>query len=185
MKQVLAVLAVMLLALPAAAQHQNNHFYVGAGLSSPTGSAGDGWNMGFHLQGGYGIPVSPQVEIVPAIGYHTFGFDDQGTSASGGGLSVLMLGADAKVAFSQTHQKTSPFFLGGLGIGSAHISDLTIPGAGTVPGDSETKLYFNIGAGLDIQSSPTMAIVVEARYINVATSGSSISFLPITVGLRF
>jgi hypothetical protein len=186
MKNALVVFAIVLLALSAgAAESKHMPVYIGAGFSVPTGDAGDGWNVGFHGQVGFGIAAGPRIEIIPTVGYHTFALDKQGTTVSGGGLSVLMFGGDCKISFVDARQKTAPYILGGLGVGNAKISDVTIPGYGTLSGDSETKVYFNFGAGVDIGTASSTAFFVQGRFVSVSTSGSAITYIPLTVGLRF
>lgn len=187
MKRLTAVTGIMVLALAISvtAAEKKNHFYLGAGVGIPTGDAGDGWKMGFHGQGGLGFQASPTVEVIPVVAYHTFGLDDQGSGATGGTLNILMFGGDVKLGFGKEGSKTSPFVFGGAGMGNAKITDVTIPGFGTIKGDSETKVYFNFGGGLDIVSSDAMSFFVKASFVSVATSGSAVTYIPFTAGVRF
>lgn len=186
MKKFLVLVAILLLALSAGAKEAKHaRVYVGAGLGVPTGDAGDGWNTGFHGQVGLGFSAGPRLEIIPRLGYHSFSLDDQGLGISGGGLSVFMVGADAKLAFADAPKRTIPYAFGGLGLANASFGDMTIPGFGTVPGDSETKLYINVGGGLDFNNSSKTPFFAEARLVSVSTSGSSITYIPLTFGMRF
>jgi hypothetical protein len=51
-------------------------------------------------------------------------------------------------------------------------------------GGSETKLAFGAGGGI-LFSIGTMHAFLEGRYMSVQTSGSSLTFLPVTLGLMF
>ncbi|HEY6785565.1 MAG TPA: hypothetical protein VI159_11470, partial [Gemmatimonadales bacterium] len=49
---------------------------------------------------------------------------------------------------------------------------------------SETQFAFGVGAGVEMKMT-SMSLYLEAKYMNIATSGSATTFIPITVGLRF
>jgi opacity protein-like surface antigen len=187
LKKAIVALAVLLLTMPAGTtESKKTHVYIGAGLGIPTGNAGDGWNLGIHGQAGFGIAAGPHIEIIPTIGYHIFSLDKHGAWVIGGGLSVLMVGGDCKIFFVDAGKKIVPFIVGGLGAGIAKIDDLNTSGFGSLAGDNETKVYYNIGAGLDIKTSTSVAVsFIQVRFVSVMTSGSATTFIPITVGLRF
>ncbi|MGH7568399.1 MAG: hypothetical protein ACREL9_05400 [Gemmatimonadales bacterium] len=48
----------------------------------------------------------------------------------------------------------------------------------------ESKVGFGGGAGLRFPM-PSATLSVEARYMNISTSGSSLTFIPIIVGVSF
>jgi opacity protein-like surface antigen len=96
-----------------------------------------------------------------------------------------VFGAEMRYEFPMTNSSLSPYLLGGLGMGNVKIGDLDIPGYGTVPGASETKIAFNFGAGFGIKAGEAMSIFVEGRFLSVLTEGESMSFIPLTAGIRF
>lgn len=193
MKKVLwTVTFVLILALAASAQDAEKkvNLYLGAGASLPMGDLGDGWNFGLHGAGAVGFVVAPGFQILGKLEYHTFGIDDQGASGvDGGSFNALMFGGAGRYNFPTENSKISPFILGGLGMASATISDLTVedPILGTITFEfeSETKLYFEVGAGLDIAAGETMSIFIQGRYVSIQTEGSAAAFIPFTVGLKF
>lgn len=194
MKRVVLTIA-MILALTVGVAAQDDatkmwNFYLGAGAALPTGDLGDGWNLGLHGTGAFGYVVGPGFQILGKIEYHTFGIDDGGLSGvDGGSFNALMFGGAARYNFPTENSKISPFILGGLGIASATISDLTVDdpilGPMTFKFESETKLYIEVGAGLDIASGETMSFFVQGRYVSIQTEGSAAAYIPFTFGLKF
>ncbi len=184
---VLTVLAVLVAGYLAVPQVQAQEaakpmsFYLGGGLSVPTGDLGDGWKLGFHGLGRVGFNVAPKLDILAGIDYHTFSVDDQGVSGvSGGAISTINFVGDLKVNLGAPGMSTNPFVLGGVGLAIASISDLTIAGLGTFSFDSESKMFVEVGGGVEFNK-----FFVQGRYVNIFTEGSSISYLPITVGVKF
>lgn len=176
MKRLTVVTGMLALALAisATAAEKKNHFYLGAGLALPNGDFGDAYKMGLHAEGGYGFQVSPKLEIVPTVAFHTFGFDDNGTGASGDALNIIMFGGNAKLNFGTEGKKTNPFVYGGLGMAN-----------GKSGGASSTDLYFSAGGGLDIVSSEAMSFFAKAGFVSVSSDGASTTYLPVTFGVRF
>ena len=188
MKKVLwTVTIVLILALAASAQDAEKkvNLYLGAGASLPMGDLGDRWNFGLHGAGAVGFVVAPGFQILGKVEYHTFGIDDQGLSGvDGGSFNAFMFGGAGRYNFPMENSKFSPFITGGIGMANAKISDLTI-GTLTIEGDSDTKVYFEVGAGFDIGAGETMSIFFQGRYVSIQLEGSAASFIPFTVGLKF
>ena len=194
-KGLLTTILILVLATGAFAQ---TAVYVGGGLSLPSGDLADGWKTGFGATGAIGITVAPSFQIVPKVEFHTFGLDADkflaeledvlgedlnGVTIDGGSFSAIMFGADGRFAFGLPEAKMKPFVFGGLGMAIAKISDITASYEGeseTVLGTSETKLYFNFGAGIEFEASPTMNIFIQGRYVSISTEGST-TFMPLTV----
>jgi hypothetical protein len=51
--------------------------------------------------------------------------------------------------------------------------------------EKQNKLYYNIGAGVELGGGPAFAFFAQVRYVSIATSGNATAFVPITVGLKF
>jgi opacity protein-like surface antigen len=95
--------------------------------------------------------------------------------------STKIAGAMASLVYGLGSSSASmrPFLTGGLGLYNVKF-DFTTSSA------SETKVAFGIGAGLMFKlGTGGLRAVIATRYTSVATSGSSTTFLPITVGLTF
>ena len=88
---------------------------------------------------------------------------------------ILIGWKDLTLAFRDRAAKVRPYVLGGLGIYNADLGG----SAG-----SETKLAFGFGGGI-LFGVGTMHAFLEGRYMSVQTSGSSLNFLPISLGLMF
>ena len=97
------------------------------------------------------------------------------TAHDGTNGSTGILGANASVLyhFSAPNAQARPYILGGLGIYNVD------PGA-----DSQTKLGYAFGGGVTFGVGGLNAFA-EARWTSVQTSGSSTTFVPLTVGLMF
>jgi opacity protein-like surface antigen len=189
-KLVLVALLVFAIATGVSAK---SSIYIGGGISLPSGDAGDLYKTGFGAGIGIGFPVAPNFQIIPKVEFNTFAvdlgiLDVAGVTHEGGSLSAFMFGADGRYSIGLPEAKVKPFFLGGLGMAIASVSDFTVSGGGesiSVPGVSETKLYFNFGAGIEFAVSPTMNAFLQGRYVSIMTEGSSITFMPFTIGLKF
>lgn len=183
MRKIILVVAVMLVfASGAFAQAPAKPFdvFLGGGVGFPSSPSmfSDGWKMGFHGLGGLDINL-PMLKITGKAEYHTFPFDWGDADGSGLALRALMIGADVKYAFGVPAAPAKPFVMGGLGMANVTFSDLE-SGAMTVSFEDETKLYFEIGGGVEFNKFFGMI-----RYVNIATSGESTAFIPISVGIKF
>ena len=163
--------------------------YLGAGAGMPMGDFGDAYKMGFHGFGGFGYTVTPGLQIMPTLEYHMFSLSDDGkaawgTDVSGGTVKALMFGANLKYTFKMTNPSFAPYLIGGAGMASMSMSDITYDGT-TESVDSESKAYFGAGAGVEIKAGAKMGIFVQVRYLSISTEGSSSNLVPVTVGVKF
>ena len=166
-------LAVGLCAAPALrAQVQPTEgvrFGLGLGATMPIGDYGDLDKMGYHILGVLQMPLAGSpVHLRFDAMYGQTGHDvgSGNTALLGGTVDVLYhLGARAA--------STRPYVLGGLGFYNVD------GGAG-----SQTKIAFGFGGGVLFGLGGFNAFA-EARYMSVQTSGTSLTFVPITIGLMF
>jgi opacity protein-like surface antigen len=172
----LAILAVMALCAVAVrpATAQNIRWGVGAGLLMPMGDYADIDKLGFtggvggtyYLPGGVGI----RVDATYGTTSEKSGVLAHSTKIAGGMASVVY-------AFGSTGPK--PYVMGGLG-----LSNVKISAGGTSA--SETKVAFGFGAGVSLpMGTGGSRLFAETRYTSVSTSGSSVTFLPLVVGISF
>jgi len=178
-----------------------NNVYIGAGLSFPESPTefSDYYKMGFNVGGGVGFALSPTFAIVGDFSYHNFSFDDSnflssfglnnlGINISGGATSVYTITGNLKVSLNQGPGVVVPYLIGGVGYVNLSTSDVMVSGNGSavsVPGNSESDFYAQVGAGVDFLVAPTTGIFVEGKYAIAFTSGSNTAFLPIRVGVIF
>jgi len=160
---------VALGASPAAAQKAR--LSLGVGGVKPSGEYGSIDNMGWQLMGALevGLPKSPlgvRADLTYGQTTHQASFFSGSTKLSG-------VSADAVYHIGAPMVPVRVYVLGGLGM--YHVD---------IDGTSETKPSFNAGTGLALGIGP-MKVFGEARFMSVLTSGSSLNFFPVTVGLTF
>jgi Outer membrane protein beta-barrel domain len=169
----LAVMALVVAAGPASAQ--GIRWGVGAGLLMPMGNYGDADKLGFTggLGGTYNLPGG--VGIRAEVSY--------GTTSEKSGVTAhktKILGGMASVVYSFASAGPKPYVMGGLGLSNVKFDPAT--GADV----SETKVAFGFGAGIALPlGTGGNRLFAETRYTSVSTSGSSLNFLPIVVGISF
>jgi len=144
-------------------------FGVGGGLTMPIGTYGDFDKAGWHALGVLQFPIgqSPLHGRVDAM----YGQ----TSHDIGSGSTTLTGATGDLVYHIGDRAASvrPYILGGVGFYNVDAF-----------GASESKFAFGAGGGI-LFSIGTMHAFLEGRYMSVQTSGNSLSFLPITLGLLF
>lgn len=152
-------------------------FGIAAGLALPTGDFGDAFSSGFNVTGHVGfepstVPVGLRLEGM----YNRF--DLKGAGSVDGNASILGFTGNAILGGTAAPGSIRPYAIGGLGVYNTKVSsDLG-------DGDSETKFGLNAGAGIDVPLSG-IAVFFEARFHYVMTEGSKLTFIPITVGVKF
>jgi len=145
-------------------------FGVGGGLLLPTGDYGKVDQTGWHVLGLIQLPISGSSVHLRFDGMlgstsHQSAFGPGKTTLAGGTADLLLhLGSRAS--------SVRPYVLGGIGF--FNVSD----------GSSESKFGFGLGGGI-LFGLGTMHAFLEARYMSIQTSGSSLTFVPITAGLIF
>ncbi len=188
MKRVITIAAISLLvlAISAGAGNAKPSIYAGAGLAIPMGNFGDAYSTGIGGTAGVGFPINPTFEIGGRLAYSVFG-----NKVSGGpNWKSLEIMADGRYIFPKgsSDSKFEPFITAGLGFVNSKVGETTVSYGGysvTVGGGSSTDLAINFGAGFDYLLSPTMKLFVEARYMNIMSSGGSTGYVPIRAGLKF
>lgn len=167
--------------------------YAGGALSLPNAPDDfkDSFKTGFHGLVGLGYKMGPGFQLVGKAEYHKFAFDFTGLSGLDGGDSKMwMFGGDGRLAFGLPAAPIKPFVFGGVGLASIKYDDfggnVTLATArnDALP-DTQNKVYYNIGAGVELKAGPSFSLFAQGRYVSIATEGNSTSFIPITVGLKF
>lgn len=147
-------------------------FGVGGGLTLPMGTFGDVDKAGWHLVGLIQFPISHS-----PIHFRADAMYGQTSHKSGlGSGSTTLTGATADLLYhlGDRAAKVRPYVLGGLGFYNVDFGG----------GSSQSKLAFGLGGGI-LFGVGTMHAFLEGRYMSVQTSGSSLNFLPISVGVMF
>lgn len=146
---------------------------VGGGLTVPLGDFGDaaklGWHGTAHL--GYGLPSG--------LGFRGEFFYGQNKVDANVDAKFKLAGGMGSVTYDiKTGSGLKPYILGGVGYFQVKAEG----GGGSI---SESKVAFGGGAGLKFKAGSDANIFVESRYLSVSTSGSSTTFIPLTVGVSF
>lgn len=184
MKKLLIFMFILVFsAVTASAQVPAKPFsiYVSGGLDMPTSSSfKDGYKTGFDANAQLGFDAFPKSQFLINLGYHHFSADwGNVTGYDGGDMNIILAGGDLKLDLGLPAAPMKPFVLGGLGLAVLSWSDVTTP-LGSGPVDSKSKFYFEIGGGVEFTQ-----FFVKVKYVNIATSGSSLGFIPINVGVKF
>ena len=169
------LLAAGLVIAPTVAMAQNPfHFNIAAGAAIPTGDLGDAANVGYNFTVGIGArpALSP-------LGFRVEGkYNNFGAKNCDACDNLTLKGIDANVLYDfMPVTKTvgvSFYGIGGLGAFKASVSDV----------NSDTKLGWNIGAGLRIPLTGFSGYV-EARFHQVQGNGGNVNWIPLTFGLVF
>jgi hypothetical protein len=172
------LLAAGLVVAPTVAMAQNPfHFNIAAGAAIPTGDLGDGANVGYNFTVGVGVrPALSPLGFRVEGKYNNFGAKDCPANLSCDNLSLKGIDANVLYDFMPVTKTVGVSFygIGGLGAFKASVSDV----------DSDTKLGWNIGAGLRIPLSGFSGYV-EARFHQVQGNGGNVNWIPLTFGLVF
>jgi len=163
-------------------------YYLGVGTSVASGDLADSWTLGFHGYGRMDFSASPKLSVWAGAEYHYFSFEDQpDPSVEGANFSSINLTGDLKVNVATPDQGINPYFFGGLGLAIQKISDSTyeiygdtLVNRGLVSYDTETNALIEIGGGVEFNE-----FFIQGRFVNIFASGSSISYIPFTVGVKF
>lgn len=180
MKRLTLITAVLVLfAMTASAQVPKPFtVYADAGLTMPNGDFNTLYKAGLHFGAGVGFNVGPNFQIVPNIEYHSFSMDFLGFS--GGKMTVLMFGANGRMALGAGPMPVKPFFLGGLGLARGSTEAIQFLATEITTDATSTNFYWNVGAGVEL-----MGLFVQARYVSISSGGGSLNYIPVTLGLKF
>lgn len=172
--------------------------YVGGAISIPNGpdEFKDNYKNGYHGFAGLGYKLAPNFQAVGKIELNRFPLDVGsipsfvGEDITGGNNNMLMFGLDGRYSFGLPAAPLKPFIIGGGGL--ARLSATSLEGTSDLIAslneyqpDSQTKVYFNVGAGVELKAGPMWQLFAQVRYVSVATDGDPASFIPFSLGLKF
>lgn len=152
---------------------EGTRFGLGIGATLPMGNYGDADKLGYNLIGVLQMPLAHSPVHLRIDGLYSQTAHesvDGSTDLLGGTVSALY-------HLGNRIGSTRPYILGGLGFYNVAPVD---PAAG----GSETKIAFGFGGGV-LFSLAGFNAFTEARYMSVQTSGRSMNFIPVSVGLMF
>lgn len=149
---------------------EGTRFGLGIGVTMPMGDYGTADKNGYHLLGVLQMPIGGSPVHLRFDAMYSQTSHDGAT----GSTSLLGGTVDALYHLGDRSSSARPYILGGLGFYNADFGG----------GSSESKLAYGFGGGVLFGISGLHAFA-EARYMSVQTSGSSLNFVPITIGLMF
>lgn len=175
-----------------AANASSTWFGVNGGAGVPTGDYGDAASMGWQFGATGTRMVNDQWGFGGDVGYHMWnGSDDANAAAEalfgpGSEFKWSAIQATAHVVVAVPTQGTvSPYFKGGLGVYNVS-SKLESPSGDSDA--SESKLGFNLGAGMNFASSGNMRWGVNGQYHIVpaeADLGADVNFMTFGVNVMW
>lgn len=181
------------------ASTQPFNLYAGAGMTF--GSAPDEFrdfhNEGYHIFGGLGLNLMPLIQFVGKVEYHSFSKDfdmflPSVADIDGGTRRVLMFGVDARLGVNVPTAPVTPYLFGGIGLARSTetdyqtmLEDLTDDELAILGYENQTDLYFNIGGGIEFKFLEILNMFVQGKYTVIKQDGDNLSFIPISVGLKF
>ena len=162
--------------------------YLGGGIpliSNPTNFK-DAFNPSYTLMAAVGLPLNVGIELMGKFHYHKFSQTDESKLlTSDPNAKILYFGVDAKWSLAPPLSPAKPFFLIGAGTFTYKndaTTDLAL--ALETSGISNSDIYFNLGAGVDVKIGTSFAFFVEAKYTILNTPIESTGLFPIIVGFR-
>jgi len=173
----LVMLAVALCAVAARpAMAQGVRYGVSAGVLLPMGNYGDVDKMGFV--GGVGATYWLAGQPIGIRGDLSYSQTSHDESVSVAG-NTKIIGGMASVVYALNPATAPARILISGGVGLYNVKE-------SVSAQSESKIGFGGGAAVAFKmGTGSTRLVLGTRFTSVSTSGSSITFLPITVGLTF
>jgi len=186
-KSTLLIVLLMLFSGSVVAQNEKPvELYLATGAAFPTHDFNLQYNYGFNGSVGVGFRLANSFRVVPKIEVQQFSIDPNYfvDTVSGGNYTAIMTGVDLRWFTDVRDWWFDPVLLVGGGLAYARVTTLTV-GDITYYSHNETKLYLNIGAGVDMRITPKISAFVTGRYVRISTGGTKTEFFPISVGMRF
>jgi opacity protein-like surface antigen len=187
----LVVLGVVAFAATASAQNLLGTLELNGGYAkSSTEVAGtDSWGGGVGLGAAYWRPISPSVSWGAQVAY-----DNLGSVSASVVDPITLLAVDTK--FSGSVFRINPavrfnfggpvgpnfFAQGGMGLYNVSAK---LEVAGISASNSESKLGFNFGAGVNFPMGPKTKLNLQGNYHTVSTDGSSTNYVTFNAGVGF
>lgn len=138
----------------------------------PTSDLSADANIGFN-----GLATLAFMPASSPLGFRVDGaYTQMGVKGGGANLSFTSLTGNLVLGIPSAAAK--PYIIGGAGL---YRTAANVTGYGSA---SENDFGFNAGAGVAFPLASLQGFI-EARYNRVSISGSSVSFVPVTLGIMF
>lgn len=169
-------------------------FGVTGGLAVPVGRLGDNLNSGYTVGGLVDLHPAPgPLSLRPEVGYDRFDvkssvLNDLATAAGGSitGNTHFLRGTGNVVYRLAPVSGLRPYVTAGVGVYQLGAgASYSYGGTTTTQNDqTQTKFGVNGGVGLELPLSG-ISVFLEARAHGVQTDATPVTYIPITVGIRF
>jgi hypothetical protein len=174
----LAIAAIALVAAPRVSHAQLGmlkpfQLGVAGGGSLPMSDLSNTAKTGYNGTVALGI----NLPFIP-VGLRVDGAYNGFAEKAAGGAKLHVMSATGNVVWRLPSIGLSPYLIGGAGL---YMPTVTAPGFASV---TENHFGWNAGAGINLPLTVFKAFV-EARYNRISVNGSSIEFVPVTVGIMF
>ena len=177
-RKVLGVLSVALALAAAPSLHgqlmartEGFRFGLGVGPSLPMGDFGDVDKMGINILGVFETPLGQSPLYLRVDGL----FPSTSHDGVSGSTGILGATASALYHFHAPAAQARPYAVGGLGFYNVDFGSA---------GGSSTKIGFALGGGVTFTMGGLNAFA-EARYVSIQTNPSSVTLIPLTIGIMF
>jgi opacity protein-like surface antigen len=163
------LLALAFVAVSSAANAQSGYWWLGMGLNTPTGDAGDAWEAGLGGTAGIGWNLSSMkgwsVQIDGQMAKN---------NAKVGTGDVSLLGVFGNLAYDfNPGQKWNPLAYGGVGMMSMKATGAS----------SQSEMSWQVGGGLSYMQSKNLMIWADIKYQNIMSDPKNTTFMPISLGI--
>lgn len=173
-----------LVAMPAMAIAQGRPITLGVsgGASLPIGDLGDAYSVGYAVAGHvYLKPASSsKLGFRGDVGYDSFSAKSS-SSVSNANYSVLSAMANVMVNMGEEMGTRRPYILGGGGL---LRSKSTVKTSGVDFEATSSDLGVQGGVGMNFALSG-FSTFLEAKYVYAFVDNGSLSYIPITFGIKF
>jgi opacity protein-like surface antigen len=143
------------------------------------------WTHAYHVSGGIGYSLSPQLTLALLGEYNSFVFNDATKTTAFAPTALVNAFLNLKYSFLPlaTVRKWYPYIVAGAGVMNVSVSGLAAQPKGTTSVD---ELTFGIdgGAGIEYRLNTTTFIFLEGRGAMAFVTGNSYIALPARAGVR-
>jgi len=145
---------------------------IAGGAAQPMSDLKTSNNMGYNGT----VAMAINLPFIP-VGLRVDGAYNQFGQKTGG-PKLHVISATGNVVWKLPNVGVAPYLIGGAGL---YMQSAEITGA---PAATENHLGWNAGAGINLPLSVFKAFV-EARYNSYSVNGTSVQFVPVTLGIMF
>jgi opacity protein-like surface antigen len=146
----------------------------------------DAMGGGITFGAAYWRPISPMISWGAEVSYDNLGSVDYDTGVSTATVSGHVFRVNPAMRFNFGAGVGPSFFAqGGVGLYSvaAKYEDSVDPSLNT--DDSQSKVGFNVGAGVNFPVGPKTKLNFQGTYHSVSTEGESTNYIQVRAGVGF